>query len=542
MKSVVILQARTNSSRLPGKVLLPINGVPMAILAAKRAANTGKEVVVATSSERSDDSLALIIQSHGFRCFRGSLNNTLDRVVSALENYDNQTVVIRLTADNVFPDGPLLDEMEKEFVEKRMDYMSCNGSPSGLPYGMSVEITLLRHLRHAASTCTLPSDQEHVTPYVIRKFGAKFFQKYKSLNMGHFRCTVDCLDDYLTIQEVFRDVSDPIFEPSLDLVNKLENKTYQPIGSLPTQRLAFGSAQLGSQYGIANKSGQPSKSACEALIKVAISNGVEYLDTAQAYGNSEEMIGQSLQDGWQGRVKVITKLSPLLECPDNATESVVNAFVEASVFRSCSALRVKDIDVLMLHRAAHLSAWNGAVWRRLIHMRQSNLIGELGVSVQSPDELSTALDIPDISYIQMPFNLLDWRWEDLIPKIMETKKLRSLTVHIRSVLLQGLLTSHDDRHWQRANVENVEMVREWLSTQATEYKCINVTDLCISYVNSLPWVDGIAIGMENMSQLIENINIFNLIGMENEQIDAIKACRPKLNEDTLNPALWRSEL
>src|SRR5467141_1165207 len=103
MNSIAILQARTNSSRLPGKVLLPIKGIPLAVLAAKRAANTGRNVLIATSVEPSDDGLAALIQSHGLSCFRGSLESPLDRVVNALFAYQDQTVVFRLTADNVFP-------------------------------------------------------------------------------------------------------------------------------------------------------------------------------------------------------------------------------------------------------------------------------------------------------------------------------------------------------------------------------------------------------------------------------------------------------
>ena len=105
MKRVAILQARTNSSRLPGKVLLPINGIPLVVLAAQRASNTGIEVVVATSTETTDDALADLLSLHGIKYYRGSLDNTLDRIVSALSKYDDSCLVFRLTADNIFPDG-----------------------------------------------------------------------------------------------------------------------------------------------------------------------------------------------------------------------------------------------------------------------------------------------------------------------------------------------------------------------------------------------------------------------------------------------------
>lgn len=541
MNSIAVLQARTNSSRLPGKVLLPIKGVPLAVLAAKRAANTGRDVIVATSLESSDDGLAALIQSHGLRCFRGSLENTLDRVVNALTTYDDQTIVFRLTADNVFPDGALLDEVEGEFLAKGLEYLCCNGEYSGLPYGMSVEVTRLCHLREAASESTSAYDQEHVTPYVIRKFGSTFFQKYKYLKKSHFRCTIDCLDDYLGIQKVFLNVIDPVQESSFALMNRLEKVPFQPLASSPTPKLVLGTVQLGGNYGIANTTGQPNKKECQELIKTAIANGVIYLDTARAYGNSEAMIGQSLKSGWGGRAKIITKLSPLQDCPQDAPISILHAFVDASIFESCSALGVQKIDVLMLHRASHLSDWNGGVWQRLLDLQSSGVIGELGASVQNPEELSKALAVSKIHFIQLPFNLLDWRWDSIIPEILATKASRKLTIHVRSALLQGLLPSMDDGHWLRANVAQAFTIRDWLLNQVVACHRVNITDLCLSYVNALAWVDGIAIGIDNMSQLIENINHFNLPPLSAAQVEKIQNTRPKLSEATLNPAFWREK-
>ena len=539
MSSVAVLLARTNSSRLPGKVLLPIKGIPLAVLAAKRAANTGRNVIIATSLETSDDGLAALIQSNGLRCFRGSLENALDRVVNALSAYDDQAIVFRLTADNVFPDGALLDEIEDEFLDKGLEYLCCNGEHSGLPYGMSVEVTRLEHLREAAGVSTCVYDQEHVTPYIIRKFGSTYFQKYKNLKKGHFRCTIDCLDDYLGMQKVFSDVDDPVQESSFALVSRLEKVPFQPLASLPTPKLVLGTVQLGGNYGIANTTGQPNKKQCQALIKMAIANGVIYLDTARAYGNSEEMIGQSLKGGWEGRAKIISKLSPLDDCPQDVHNSTLQAFVDASIFKSCSALRVQKIDVLMLHRVSHLTDWNGGVWQRLLDLQSSRVIGELGASVQTPEELAKALRVSEIHYIQMPYNLLDWRWDSIIPEILATKASRKLIIHVRSALLQGLLPSIDDENWRRANVAQGSSIRDWLASHVLSCNRLNITDLCLNYVNALPWVDGIAIGIDNMSQLIENINHFNLQPLNAVQVENIQNTRPKLNKDTLNPALWR---
>jgi aryl-alcohol dehydrogenase-like predicted oxidoreductase len=306
-----------------------------------------------------------------------------------------------------------------------------------------------------------------------------------------------------------------------------------------TSKLVFGTAQFGGNYGIANITGQPTLKECRAMIETAIANGVVYLDTARAYGNSEEMIGQSLKNDWENRVKIITKLSPLKDVPQDESNATLCTLVDASVFQSCAALGVQKIDVLMLHRVSHLFYWDGGVWQRLLELKASGVIGALGASVRNPEELLQILDILEISYVQLPSNILDWRWDVIAPKILATKASRDLTIHVRSALLRGLLLSANGEHWRRANVENVTLIRDWLLNQAAICQRANVTDLCLSYVNSLAWADGITTGMENMSQLIENIYYFNRPPLDADQVATIRNTRPKLSEATLDPAFWK---
>jgi len=539
MNSVAILQARTNSSRLPCKVLLPINKTPIAVLAAQRAANTGRDVIVATSNESTDDSLSEILKTYGIPYHRGSLNNTLERVVLALDDYSDETLVFRLTADNIFPDGKLLDEIEKDFKERELEYLCCNGMNSGLPYGMSAELTKLGHLREALQNTTSPYDLEHVTPYIRRKFGDKYFEKYKSLNKGLYRCTVDCLDDYLNVQKVFSGVLNSVEIGSIELINLLINTRYQPSSFLSVDKLVLGAAQLGLNYGITNSSGKPDKGIAEQLLKTAISNGVMYLDTARAYGNSEEILGDVLSTGWQGRAKIITKLSPLNDCPKNSTPEIVNAFVDASFFQSCSNLRVSKLDVLMLHRASQVFDFKGAVWKRLLKYKADESVEFLGVSVQSPEELETVLNIKDVSFIQMPFNILDWRWNDIIPKIIKEKKDRQLVIHVRSALLQGLLLTDTKKHWYKANVEEPENIINWLQNQTSSNHKQVIAEYCLNYVKSLEWVDGVVVGMETVEQLNENIKIFSTTALSHTTQNASTESPPFVSIKTLDPSCWR---
>lgn len=538
MTGVVIMQARTNSSRLPAKVLLPIGGMPVVVLAARRAANTGRQVIIATSNEKSDDCLASIILQHGLVCFRGELENTLARFVQALQGYDDSTILFRLTADNVIPDGQLLDEIESDFQNRGLEYLVCNGLHSGLPYGVSVEVTRVKHIRQVFSGNPSKYDVEHVTPAIIRKFGGCYFEKYINMRMGQYRCTIDSLDDYLCVTRLFENVKDPILEDAFSLINKLKGMHLQPISDKSAKKLVLGAAQLGMDYGIVNLSGQPSYELSNKLIKTAIVDGVEYIDTARAYGKSELTIGRVLSSGWQGRVKVITKLSPLNDLPVNSNIATCNAFVDSSIYQSLHALHTDHIDILLLHRSEHIKRCGGDIWRRLLAHQEQGRIGALGVSVQSPDELLEVLSIPEVGHIQLPLNILDWRCSDLSKNIQAVKTKRELHIHVRSVYLQGLFLTNDEALWNKANVTNYPEIQAWFANAVKFFSRDSLKDLCIAYVNGLSWVDGIVIGVETLEQLYQNLELINRSSLNEHQIAEVNRTRPRLDESSLNPAMW----
>ena len=535
---VVVLQARTNSSRLPAKVLLPVGGLPLAVLAAKRAGNTGKKVIVATSTRWEDDALVRALEQHGIASHRGSLDNVLERMVSAAAGLPDDALFVRLTADNVFPDGPLIEEMQRDFISRGLDYLACNGEPSGVPHGVSCEITRLGHLRDALRHATETPDLEHVTPFVIRRFGSSWFTKYLELRMGHFRCTVDNHDDYAVVEKVFSDLSDPVQAPLPYLLERLRCAKYQPVAAQPVPRLVLGTAQLGLDYGIANDRGMPTREESQAIVKNAIGNGVAWIDTANAYGQSEARLGDALANGWHSRVRVVTKLSPLRECTAHAGAAEVAARVDASVYESCTRLRVQRLDALLLHRAAHLDAWHGAAWDRLRELRGNGVIGTLGVSVQDPEELLRAVEFDDVGLVQVPFNILDSRWRSVRERVLGRKAARPLLVHARSALLQGLLGSTDPARWARAHVSDASPILRWLAVQSMENACANVVDLCLRYARSQPWIDGVVVGVETEQQLRANVAYFNAPALEPAAVAALERRQPAVPEATLDPARW----
>lgn len=538
MTALILLQARTNSSRLPGKVLLPIEGVPVVVLAALRAGNTGHRVLVVTSCEPSDDTLCAVLAQWDVEYFRGDLVNTLKRFVDAINTVPDEQVVVRLTGDNVVPDGAFIDGLLEDFKKRNLDYLCSTGEASGLPYGVSAEVTRAGYLRDAHRQAETAFDREHVTPKIIERFGLTHFEHYSNLRMAQYRCTVDTLDEFLLVCRLFEGLAKPEQIPLHQLLERLRRLSPDVVTTRPAKRMVLGAAQFGLIYGIANANGQPTQSQVNAIVHSAISNGVQYIDTARAYGESEQVLGAALSGGWHSRATIITKLSPLDECPPDATPDEVKAYVEQSVYKSCHALGVKSLDVLMLHRAQHLTSWQGAVWQCLYELKQQNLLNRLGVSVQTPDEAILALDVETVEFIQLPFNILDHRWDAVIEKISRVRDHRPLVIHARSVLLQGLLTTSNVDLWQQACCSNATEILRWLRGKADLHADGDVIDLSLKYVFSQDWVDGVVIGVDTRKQLTDNLAKITSENWSEAELKVISKNRPHVSVAMLNPAEW----
>lgn len=538
MTPTLLLQARTNSTRLPGKVLLPVGGIPLVVLAALRAGNTGHRVIVVTSREASDDTLCDVLKHWNIDHYRGDLEDTLKRFVDALDGLPDDHIVVRLTGDNVLPDGSFIDELLEDFVTRDLPYLGCSGEATGLPYGVSAEVTRVGFLREAHLQAETTFDREHVTPRVIERFGRTLFGGYGYLEMSQYRCTVDTLDDYLQLCRLFSGIENPEQVSLSILLERLREASPEIVTPIAASRIVLGTAQFGFTYGIANASGRPLQNQVDAMVRTAIANGIQYIDTARAYGESEQALGKALSGGWDSRVTIVTKLSPLEDCPTDASPDVVKAFVERSVYQSCRVLLKSCLDVLMLHRAEHLTAWSGAVWQALSVLKHQRVIGRLGVSVQSPEEALSALDFELIEFVQLPFNILDYRWDAVIERIRVIRQRRPLVIHVRSALLQGLLTSNQMGLWHRARCSNADYVIDWLHAKAAEYTNGDTIELALRYVLSQSWIDGVVIGVETMNQLVNNLRKSSLESWTDNCLNSIVVDRPRVPLETLNPATW----
>jgi aryl-alcohol dehydrogenase-like predicted oxidoreductase len=297
----------------------------------------------------------------------------------------------------------------------------------------------------------------------------------------------------------------------------------------------LGTVQLGLPYGVANQSGMPSYDDAVKLVRRALDLGIKTFDTARSYGSSEERVGDALSGDQRGHI--ITKLDPLEGMTESTPVSTVRRAVNSSIRLSCLALARDHIPTLTLHRAAHLTACNGTIWREVNKLRGVGKIGALGVSVQTPEEATEALNHPEIMQIQLPFNLLDWRWRQ--SNFPERCRLRrNVRVHARSSLLQGLLISEDPEIWPQIDGVDPMMIRERLNRLVEQFNRENVLDLCLAYVRSHEWIDGIVVGAESEDQLEQNYTQFKTPPLSQEQCEIIQRSMPIVPEQLLNPALW----
>lgn len=300
--------------------------------------------------------------------------------------------------------------------------------------------------------------------------------------------------------------------------------------------LVLGTAQLGMRYGIANTDGMPSERGAADLLSAATDAGIRFFDTARAYGESERRIGAFLRTSLTN-VHVITKLDPMRDV-SSAYDAIVGA--QASLAASRDALGRNHLDTVLLHRAQHRSAWGGALWNLLRNERNAGGIGDLGVSVQSPSEALAALEDSDVHHLQLPFNLLDWRWANA-GVIHALRRRTDVVVHVRSVFLQGLFTDIPAFRWPAIPGLDPNEVVNHLSRLARAFNRRSLADLAIAFVRAQNWIDFIVIGMETREQLASNIALFTRPTLTADEAAHAQAAMPFFPEGLLDPASWPTE-
>ena len=547
MRIRAVLQARTSSSRLPAKVLLPIADVAMAILCAKRIARNGLDLVLATSNHPSDDALSSIAEKNQIKVCRGPLENVLERYADAITDLDNNDVVVRVTADNPLVDAEFVDSVLEKFMLSSTDYMATQSPIDGLPYGMSAEVMTVKAIRMAKENATSLYDLEHVTPWIRENLMTSTIlngELSDGKDISHIRCTVDTFDDYINVSKIFGNDSNEAINSSWKLlVKNLLNQIGMQEFKVPYRQkngtvnsvVALGTVQLGLDYGVANNTGMPDSESAKKIIQESVKYGVNWIDTASAYGLAERRVGNSLAGGLSSQVKVVTKLDALPGIDESTALSCVVDAVEKCVFRSLYLLQAQKIDVFLLHRWEHRALKGGKLWETLLEFKNNNIINELGASIYSKSDAIDALNDSDVSHIQIPFNLLDHRW--LEDDFQEALKLRpDVRVHVRSVFLQGLLVS--GRSIWPSWCFNADKIVEDINKLVKNLNRNSRADLCVAFILSYEWIDSIVVGVETIDQLHENFKLASQQPLNIEERNIVLKTLSNIEERLIDPSKW----
>jgi glutamate-1-semialdehyde 2,1-aminomutase len=224
MKVVAIIQARMGSTRLPNKVMKPVNDVPLIELLINRLSKAVlvDQILVATSDDIKNQPLAHHVESLGYVCAKGSETDVLDRYLKAA-HASCADIVIRITGDCPLVDPDLVDEMIRQFQSKHVDYL-CNNYPPTYPDGLDIEVFSFSALQKASQEATKSFDREHVTPYLRNPSQFNIATHTHTEDLSGLRWTVDEANDFEVIENVFQHFSPRIDFSWLEVLDLQNNK------------------------------------------------------------------------------------------------------------------------------------------------------------------------------------------------------------------------------------------------------------------------------------------------------------------------------
>jgi aryl-alcohol dehydrogenase-like predicted oxidoreductase len=286
-------------------------------------------------------------------------------------------------------------------------------------------------------------------------------------------------------------------------------------------KLALGTAQFGMEYGISNVDGKTPQNSIKQILGYANSVGMDTIDTAIAYGNSEHCLGLAGVNGF----KVITKLPPI---PDGIKN--VKNWVSNEIKESLNRLKINQLDAVMLHDPIQLFQASGnELLSALIHLKTSGVVKKIGVSVYDPNAFNELYHLAEFDIVQCPFSIMDQRlvnsgWLDKLKK-------RGVEVHTRSSFLQGLLLMERNQIPSK-----FEKWSDFWNAWDKWLKENNISRLraCLSFVLSFEDIDRVVVGVDKKSHLKEII-----LAAKYKKIEEFPDMNC-VNATLINPSMWNT--
>ena len=286
-------------------------------------------------------------------------------------------------------------------------------------------------------------------------------------------------------------------------------------------KLALGTVQFGLPYGVANTTGQVEPGAVAAVLKHARLAGIDTLDTAIVYGESEQRLGEVGVDGW----RIVSKLP---ECPDACND--VAAWVKDQVQGSLSRLKVTRLAGILLHRPNQLLEPKGkALWAALLDLKKDGIVDKAGFSIYEPRELDALWPDFHPDLVQAPYNVLDRRL--VTSGWLQRMSREGVEVHVRSVFLQGLLLmSEHDRPKKFARWSRLWAAWDaWLHEQG-----LSALQGCLGFAMADPNISKVIVGVDSVHQLDA------IVSFAETRISQCPEILDSPDLDLINPSRWNS--
>ena len=265
--------------------------------------------------------------------------------------------------------------------------------------------------------------------------------------------------------------------------------------STALDRLAIGTAQFGDGYGLFNSRQDTPQAEVDQIISTLRDQRCLTLDTAALYPGVEEKLGSSdLSD-----FAVVTKLPHLPEDGETPREWVLR-----SVEQSMARLNVNFLHGLMLHRPENLEGPSGPeVYEALVSCKSQGLVGRVGISVYDPEELGLFDKYPDLDLLQVPFNVLDRRFD--ASGAAARLAAAGIEIHVRSVFLQGLLLASRTEipEWAERWSDIWDEWHGWLEAGSRD-----AYSTCLEFVCLHPWAHRVVVGIDGLQQAQELCRTF----------------------------------
>ena len=536
MKPIVIIQARQSSNRLPNKVLLPIKKLSVIEIIYRRVFCSDYKTIVAISNDKTDDLLCSLLKSKNIPYFRGSLNDVKSRYLNICKKYSDKKLVIRLTADNIFPDKYLIKEMIDFFIKNKKKYLHINQKIKKIPYGLSVELFNLGEIRKPKNDNI--KDLEHVT-YSIKKTKNEF--PIKSSLMFKKKASIDFLEDYFLIKNFFEKHNLKINIHWRQLIKKFHKFSYlyNP-KKIKTKnlnsRIIVGGAQIGSLYGINNqlKMGLDDIKKLSSFINLAGINGI---DTARDYPNSEKLIGKYFFNN--NNLNIYTKISKKI---DNLKEEhQIDNFLKNSINKSYQNLKPHKIKCLYIHNLSRNTALNFKLFKKLFFLKKKYKIKKIGLSVTNLEDINLIINSKLKKYIdiiQLPCSFIDQR---LSQKKIDTLKRNKILIIFRSIFLQGLIFLRKKKLWPNKIKNYYDLFFKKLNFTKSKLKIETTLELALLYMFSKKINDKILIGVNSFSQFTEIYSLISRRKLNKKEKKFIEKQFKTFNQQEvfLNPILWK---